>query len=229
MDFKSFIRDAKTGQGALKGGQGVLQPVLAKEQPLGLVRQNVRLLGQAGRLAQGEQLLFLAGARIHLADLGQLKFQKFAPVLQSGHASLHLGLARQNGLQSLAGFALDDQDPRVRQKGVQNFDVVLRREQALLSVLAGVHQKTGPQFGQALLGAHVVVDEKAAAACFGGQLATQEQFFPVQAEHGLDQRLFTPRADQIGGNAFAEDEIQGAQDEGVLYVPRAGEILFRSK
>ena len=91
--------------------------------------------------------------------------------------------------------------------------MVFRRKQALLPVLAGVHQKPRPQLGQALLGAHVVVDEEAAAACFGNQFATQKQFFPVQTEHGLDQRLLAPRADQIGGNAFAEDEVQGAQDE----------------
>ncbi|KAF5042482.1 hypothetical protein DSECCO2_512170 [anaerobic digester metagenome] len=85
-------------------------------------------------------------------------------------------------------------------------------------MLAGVHEKARTELGQALLGTQIVVDEQAAAAR-AGQLAAQEELLAVQAEHGLHQGLFPAGPDQVGRDALAEDEVQGAQDEGLA---RAG-------
>ena len=96
--------------------------------------------------------------------------------------------------------------------------MVLGRKQPLLPVLAGVHEKAWTELGQAVLGTQVVVDEQAAAAR-AGQLAAQEELLAVQAEHGLHQGLVPAGPDQVGRDALAEDEVQGAQDEGLA---RAG-------
>jgi len=94
---------------------------------------------------------------------------------------------------------------------------------ALLAVLAGVQEQARPQFGQPLLGAQIVVDEQTAATGAGGQFTAQEEVLPVQAEHGLDHGPIPSGTDHVGRDALAENEIQGAQDEGFARAGLAGQ------
>lgn len=213
MNAEMLAGIAQTGQKPLQGGQGVLQTGLPKQKPLGLYRPLANPFSLPGTLAQPEKLLLFPGAGIHLADLGQLEFQEFTALQETGHAALDLVPAGQDALHPVAGRALLGQDPGIGQKGVEDLDMVLRGQQPLLPVLAGVQQEAGPQFGQAFLGAQIVVDEKAAAPRLGGELAAEEDLLPVQAEHGFHQGLFAARADQVRGDAIAEDEVQRTQYE----------------
>ncbi len=114
----------------------------------------------------GEKFVFLAHPGGDLVDLSALIFQKLP-------SSLQFFAALPDGVHLLLDFPKRIQGPvpllqkcGVWEESVQDPGVKGRPEQALLGVLAGVHEQGGGQLPDPLLGAQPVVDKEPAPAGF---------------------------------------------------------------